>query len=76
MQCQGTGRLQTNFAIEIENTVLTPATHLGTHTLYTGTEVPGATGVFCAKKSNPDPMIDLRGELISKDKALVFSMIF
>jgi len=76
IQCQGTGRLQTNFAIEIENTVLTPATNLGTHTLYTSTEGAGATGVFFAKKSNPDPMIDLRGELISKNKALVFSMIF
>jgi hypothetical protein len=77
----GDGRLEITTALQLNSTrftasddpTLVPA---NLHYLYTGTENAGGTGIFFAKQMASDPTRDLVGEVISKNKALVFSMIF
>jgi hypothetical protein len=69
LRTAGTGRLQTNYAIQIDNIGLTPSPVTGSALVYSSGPSVGTTGLFYVNA-------DKSGELISKDKALLFSMIF
>lgn len=88
IRTQGTGKLQTNYALQLEHigtsgetpplaspyTPLTPA-YVDRNTLIYGSRASlGSTGLYFVNDST-DPA-KRTGELISKNKALVFSMIF
>lgn len=90
VRTQGTGKLQTNYALQLErigtsgetpplafpNTPLTPAYVPGSTLIYAASAGIGTTGLYYTNdtlNSNSQPGT---GELISKNKALVFSMIF
>jgi hypothetical protein len=65
----GTGNLQTNRAIQLDHIGINPATVVGSAILYSAGPSIGTTGLFYVNADNS-------GELISKHKALLFSMIF
>ena len=69
IRTNGTGKLQTNYALQIDRNPVTPATVTGSHVLYSATEGAGSTGFYFATTTRRD-------EFISKNKALVFSMLF
>jgi hypothetical protein len=74
VRTQGTGKLQTNYAVQIDSIAGTPAYVTDATILYSATPSVGTTGVWYV---NPSAEARLRsGELINKNKALVFSMIF
>jgi len=74
LRTQGTGKIQTNYALQIDNIAGTPAYVTDATLLYSATPSIGTTGLFYV---NPSSEARLRsGELINKNKALVFSMIF
>jgi hypothetical protein len=74
IRAQGTGKLQTNYAVQIDSIVGTPAYVTDATILYSATPSIGTTGVWYV---NPSAEARLQsGELINKNKALVFSMIF
>lgn len=71
IETQGTGKLQTNFAIQLDNTVVTPADlGLDSNIVYSKTESTGKTGLFYINSSGT------RDELVSKNRSLLFSMLF
>lgn len=69
LRTQGTGKVTTNYALQLDNIGVTPAYVAGASLIYSATPSIGTTGVFVANSVKS-------GELISKNKALVFSMIF
>jgi hypothetical protein len=74
VRTQGTGKLQTNYAVQIDSIAGTPAYVTDATVLYSATPSVGTTGVWYV---NPSAEARLQsGELINKNKALVFSMIF
>ncbi len=74
IRTQGTGKLQTNYAIQIEKIGTTP-TYVSDHTLiYAAAPDIGTTGIWFVNDSSE--AAKRNGELISKNKALVFSMLF
>jgi hypothetical protein len=74
VRTQGTGKLQTNYAVQLDSIAGTPAYVTDASLLYSATPSIGTTGVWYV---NPSAEARLRsGELINKNKALVFSMIF
>jgi len=74
IRAQGTGKLQTNYAVQLDSIVGTPAPVTDATVLYSATPSVGTTGVWYV---NPSAEARLQsGELINKNKALVFSMIF
>ena len=74
VRTQGTGKLQTNYAVQLDSIAGTPAYVTDATVLYSATPSVGTTGVWYV---NPSAEARLRsGELINKNKALVFSMIF
>jgi hypothetical protein len=74
IRAQGTGKLQTNYAVQLDSIAGTPAYVTDATLLYSATPSVGTTGVWYV---NPSAEARLRsGELINKNKALVFSMIF
>jgi hypothetical protein len=74
VRTQGTGKLQTNYAVQLDTIAGTPAYVTDATVLYSATPSVGTTGVWYV---NPSAEARLRsGELINKNKALVFSMIF
>jgi len=74
VRTQGTGKLQTNYAVQIDNIAGTPAYVTSATLLYSATPDIATTGIWYV---NPSAEARLRsGELINKNKALVFSMIF
>jgi hypothetical protein len=74
VRTQGTGKLQTNYAVQIDSIAGTPAYVTDATILYSTTPSIGTTGVWYV---NPSAEARLQsGELINKNKALVFSMIF
>jgi len=88
IRTQGTGKLQTNYAIQIEKigtsgetpplafpyVPTTPAYVSGSTLLYAGNSGIGTTGLYFVNDSLTTH--HQTGELISKNKALVFSMLF
>jgi len=74
LRTQGTGKIQTNYALQIDNIAATPAYVSAATLIYSATPDIGTTGLYYV---NPSSEARLRsGELINKNKALVFSMIF
>jgi hypothetical protein len=66
----GTGKLQTNYGIQLDNNAVSPARVLGSHVLYSKSESTGRTGLYYVNTENT------RDELVSKNRALLFSMLF
>lgn len=74
IRTQGTGKLQTNYAMQLEKIGTVPAYVTGNTLLYAAEPDIGTTGVWFVNDSLEDAKRN--GELISKNKALVFSMLF
>jgi hypothetical protein len=66
----GTGRLQTNYGIQLDNNVVSPAIVSGSHVIYSRPESTGKSGIYFVNTENT------RDELVSKNRALLFSMLF
>lgn len=69
VRTQGTGKLQVNYGIQLETISVTPAFVTGSSIVYSQTPGVGDSGLFFTNSSNTD-------ELISRNKALVLSMLF
>ena len=70
VRTQGTGKLQTNYAVELEEIAVTPAFVNGSTIIHAATPGIGGTGIkFVGSNGVSD-------ELISKNKALLLSMLF
>jgi hypothetical protein len=86
IRTQGTGRLQTNYAIELERIAGTPGSVATASTLYSNTPSTGNSGVFVVNSTgttleapaavNLDSPDYGANELINKNRALLYSMIF
>ena len=74
VRTQGTGKLQTNYAIQLEKIGVVPSYVSDNVLIYAGTPSVGTTGVYFVNDSTETAKQN--GELISKNKALVFSMLF
>jgi hypothetical protein len=69
IQTIGTGKLRTNYAVRMDEIPSTPAFVNDSVLFYSQTPSIGTTGLFFAHNNR-------NGELISKNKALLFSMLF
>jgi hypothetical protein len=74
VRTQGTGKLQTNYAVQLENIGTVPSYVSNNVLLYAAAPSIGTTGVYFVNDSAE--AAKRNGELISKNKALVFSMLF
>jgi hypothetical protein len=74
IRTQGTGKLQTNYAMQLENIGTVPGYVSNSVLLYAAAPSIGTTGVYFVNDSAETAKQN--GELISKNKALVFSMLF
>jgi hypothetical protein len=74
IRTQGTGKLQTNYALQLEKIAVVPAYVSNNTIVYAAAPELGTTGVWFVNDSLESSKRN--GELISKNKALVFSMIF
>ena len=75
LQTSGTAKLQTNYALQLDNISSTPATVANSTIIYGSTPDIGTTGIFYVNNNSTD-FRNTAGELINKNKALLFSMIF
>jgi len=66
---QGTGKIKTNYAFQFEKIAVTPASVSDSVIVYSAEPSVGTTGLWFVNSARS-------GELINKNKALVFSMIF
>jgi len=69
LETNGTGKVEITYALQLDNPGSTPAAVNNASLVYGGTVGAGSTGVYFRNTAKND-------ELISKSKALVFSMIF
>jgi hypothetical protein len=69
IRTNGTGKLQTNYAMQLDKIGIVPASVSDSILLYGSDPGIAATGVYFVNSSRS-------GELINKNKALLFSMIF
>jgi len=74
VRTQGTGKLQTNYAIQIEKNGVIPSYVSNSVLLYAAEPSIGTTGIYFVNDSAE--AAKQNGELISKNKALLFSMLF
>ena len=74
VRTQGTGKLQTNYAIQLEQIGVIPSYVSNNVLLYSAAPSIGTTGIYFVNDSAE--AVKQNGELISKNKALVFSMLF
>jgi hypothetical protein len=74
IRTQGTGKLQTNYALQLEKLASAPAYVANNTVIYSAQPSIGTSGVWFVNDSAE--VSKQNGELISKNKALVFSMIF
>ena len=74
VRTQGTGKLQTNYAIQVENIGTVPSYVSNNVLVYAAAPSIGTTGLYFVNDSAE--VAKQNGELISKNKALVFSMLF
>jgi hypothetical protein len=74
VRTQGTGKLQTNYAIQVENIGSIPSYVSNSVLLYAASPSIGTTGLYFVNDSAE--VAKQNGELISKNKALLFSMLF
>jgi hypothetical protein len=70
LQTNGTGKLRTNYGLQLEEISVDPAYVSGSTIAYAKEPSIGDTGLFYRNSNNSTD------ELISKNKALLFSMIF
>ena len=66
----GTGKVEINASLQINNDIGTPAIVSGSHVIYSRSESTGKSGIFFVNTENT------RDELVSKNRALLFSMLF
>jgi hypothetical protein len=66
----GTGKLQTNYGIQLDNNAVSPGMITGSHVIYSRPQSTGKSGIFFVNTENN------RDELVSKNRALLFSMLF
>ena len=66
----GTGKLQTNYGIQLDNNAVSPGIVTGSHIIYSKPESTGKSGIYFVNTENT------RDELVSKNRALLFSMLF
>jgi hypothetical protein len=76
VRTQGTGKLQTNYAIQVENIGSIPSYVSNSVLLYAASPSIGTTGLYFVNDTLDAASNPGTGELISKNKALVFSMLF
>lgn len=69
VRTNGTGKLQTNYGLQLDKIGIVPASVEDSVVLYSSTPGIATTGVYFVNS-------DRNGELINKNKALLFSMIF
>ena len=74
LRTQGTGKIQTNYALQLDRIAGTPAVVSSSTVVYSGDPSVGTTGLYYVNDSAEARLRS--GELINKNKALVFSMIF
>jgi len=74
LRTQGTGKIQTNYALQLDRIAGTPAFVSSATVIYSGDPAIGTTGLYYVNDSAEARLRS--GELINKNKALVFSMIF
>jgi len=74
VRTQGTGKLQTNYAIQVEQIGVIPSYVSNSVLLYAAPPSIGTTGIYFVNDSAETAKQN--GELISKNKALLFSMLF
>ena len=74
VRTQGIGKLQTNYAMQLEKIGTVPGYVSNNVLLYAAAPSIGTTGVYFVNDSAE--AAKQNGELISKNKALVFSMLF
>jgi len=74
LRTQGTGKVQTNYALQLDRIAGTPAYVSTATVVYSGEPSIGTTGLYYVNDSAEARLRS--GELINKNKALVFSMIF
>ena len=74
VRTQGTGKLQTNYAMQFEKIGTVPSYVSNNVLLYAAVPGTGTTGIYFVNDSVE--VAKQNGELISKNKALVFSMLF
>jgi hypothetical protein len=66
----GTGKVEVNASLQINNDVGSPGIVSGSHVIYSRAESTGKSGLFFVNTENN------RDELVSKNRALLFSMLF
>jgi hypothetical protein len=66
----GTGKVEVNASLQINNDVGTPTIVSDSHVIYSRAESAGKTGIYYVNTENT------RDELVSKNRALLFSMLF
>jgi len=74
VRTQGTGKLRTNYAMQFEKIGTVPSYVSNSTLLYAAAPGIGTTGIYFVNDSAE--VAKQNGELISKNKALVFSMLF
>ena len=74
LRTQGTGKLQTNYAVQFEKIGTVPSYVSNNTLLYAAESGTGTTGIYFVNDNAE--VAKQNGELISKNKALVFSMLF
>jgi hypothetical protein len=74
LRTQGTGKVQTNYALQLDRIAGVPAYVSTATVVYSGEPSIGTTGLYYVNDSAEARLRS--GELINKNKALVFSMIF
>jgi hypothetical protein len=65
-----TGKVEINASLQINNDIGSPGIVSGSHVIYSRAEDAGKTGIYFVNTENT------RDELISKNRALLFSMLF
>lgn len=89
LRTQGSGKVTINYALQLENIGVNPTYVSSAGLLHAGPVSIGTTGLYFVNDSLTDPVTSVnpsnptnndtryqRGELISKNKALLFSMLF
>ena len=66
----GTGKVQVSYGIQLDNNAVSPAIVSNSHVIYSRPESTGKSGIFFVNTENT------RDELVSKNRALLFSMLF
>ena len=66
----GTGKVEVNASLQLNNDIGSPGIVSGSHVIYSRAESTGKSGIYFVNTENT------RDELVSKNRALLFSMLF